>query len=386
VNDPIFIAAVLCAVVILSEWLVMRTVLRHAGTALLAIVLTASLANLGVIPAGSSEEAPVPVYDGIFAYVAPLAIFWVLLTVNLRQVLRAGLPIIGLFFIGVAGVVAGAFAALALFDGLRAMGEHGPALAGMFVATYTGGSINFNAIALAYDVVREGGLYAGTVAVDNVITATWMIATIALPRLLSPLWAKGATRSAAAATDVTVVVDESEELSPPSFAMILGLGLAALFVSALASDLLERAGAPIPAVLIITVIALVLAQIPAVARLAGARVLGMFAVYVFLAVIGAFCDLRRLAELGRLGLVLFGFAGVLVLVHGAVTFGVARLLRMDLDAAAIASQANVGGAGTALALARSLGRNDLALPAVLIGSLGTAIGTFLGFWTVQRLL
>lgn len=385
-NDPIFIAAVLCAVVILSEWLVMRTVLRHAGTALLAIVLTASLANLGVIPAGSSEEAPVPVYDGIFAYVAPLAIFWVLLTVNLRQVLRAGLPIIGLFFIGVAGVVAGAFAALALFDGLRAMGEHGPALAGMFVATYTGGSINFNAIALAYDVVREGGLYAGTVAVDNVITATWMIATIALPRLLSPLWAKGATRSAAAATDVTVVVDESEELSPPSFAMILGLGLAALFVSALASDLLERAGAPIPAVLIITVIALVLAQIPAVARLAGARVLGMFAVYVFLAVIGAFCDLRRLAELGRLGLVLFGFAGVLVLVHGAVTFGVARLLRMDLDAAAIASQANVGGAGTALALARSLGRNDLALPAVLIGSLGTAIGTFLGFWTVQRLL
>jgi uncharacterized membrane protein len=377
---------VLCAVVILSEWLVMRTVLRHAGTALLAIVLTASLANLGVIPAGSSEEAPVPVYDGIFAYVAPLAIFWVLLTVNLRQVLRAGLPIIGLFFIGVAGVVAGAFAALALFDGLRAMGEHGPALAGMFVATYTGGSINFNAIALAYDVVREGGLYAGTVAVDNVITATWMIATVALPRLLSPLWAKGATRSAAAATDVTVVVDESEELSPPSFAMILGLGLAALFVSALASDLLERAGAPIPAVLIITVIALVLAQIPAVARLAGARVLGMFAVYVFLAVIGAFCDLRRLAELGRLGLVLFGFAGVLVLVHGAVTFGVARLLRMDLDAAAIASQANVGGAGTALALARSLGRNDLALPAVLIGSLGTAIGTFLGFWTVQRLL
>jgi uncharacterized membrane protein len=109
-------------------------------------------------------------------------------------------------------------------------------------------------------------------------------------------------------------------------------------------------------------------------------------VYVFLAVIGAFCDLRRLAELGRLGLVLFGFAGVLVLVHGAVTFGVARLLRMDLDAAAIASQANVGGAGTALALARSLGRNDLALPAVLIGSLGTAIGTFLGYWTVQRLL
>jgi uncharacterized membrane protein len=115
-------------------------------------------------------------------------------------------------------------------------------------------------------------------------------------------------------------------------------------------------------------------------------VLGMFAVYVFLAVIGAFCDVRRLVELGSLGVVLLGFAGVLVVVHGAITFGVARLLRLDLDTAAVASQANVGGATSALALARSLGRDDLVLPAVLIGSLGTALGTFLGFAVVQRLM
>lgn len=385
-TDSLFIAAVLCLVVIASEWLVHRTVMRHVGTALLVILLTAALANLGIVPAGSSETAPVPIYDAIFAYLAPLAIFWLLLTVNLREVLRAGLPIIALFLIGTAAVVAGAVLAHYLFDGLRAVGPLGPALSGMFVATYTGGSINFNAIALSYDVVREGGLYAGTVAVDNVVTTAWMVVTLALPRLLLPFWSRRPSAPTVERTAVDHATADTELLSPLSVAIMIGLGVAALFSAGHITALIARAGVTLPMVLVLTVIALALAQIPAVSRLRGARVLGMFTVYIFLAVIGAFCDLRRLAELGQLGVLLLGFASVLVLVHGVITFGAARLLRMDLDAAAVASQANVGGATTALALARSLGRNDLVLPAVLIGSLGTALGTFIGFAVVQRLL
>jgi uncharacterized membrane protein len=52
---------------------------------------------------------------------------------------------------------------------------------------------------------------------------------------------------------------------------------------------------------------------------------------------------------------------------------------IDLAGAAVASQANVGGATSALALAKSLGREDLLVPGILLGSLGTAVGTFLGF-------
>ena len=138
-------------------------------------------------------------------------------------------------------------------------------------------------------------------------------------------------------------------------------------------------------VLILTTIALVLAQIPAVARLQGTRLLGMFAVYLFLAVIGAFCDLVRLAEMGGTGFLLLGFAATLVVVHGVVTFGAARALRLDPDVAAVASQANVGGGTSALAVARSLGRPDLVLPGILVGSLGNALGTFLGFWVAAVL-
>jgi uncharacterized membrane protein len=70
---------------------------------------------------------------------------------------------------------------------------------------------------------------------------------------------------------------------------------------------------------------------------------------------------------------------MVVLAHGVVIFGAAWIFRIDLAGAAVASQANVGGATTALALAKSLGREDLLVPGILLGSLGTAIGTFLGF-------
>ncbi len=138
--------------------------------------------------------------------------------------------------------------------------------------------------------------------------------------------------------------------------------------------------------LVLTVVALSLAQIPSVSRLRGTRVVGMFAVYLFLNVIGAFCDLRALGGLGQLGLTLLAFAGVTVLVHGVVVVAAARVMRVDGDMAAIASQANVGGSTSALALARSLGRTDLVLPAVLIGSLGNAVGNFFGFWVARSLI
>jgi uncharacterized membrane protein len=159
----------------------------------------------------------------------------------------------------------------------------------------------------------------------------------------------------------------------------------ALYLSNYASAALGDAGWNVPSILILTALALALAQFPLFATLRGTRVLGMFAVYLFLAVIGAFCDVVRLVGLGRTGLLLLGFATTLVAVHGLFTFTAARLLRIDPETAAVASQANIGGGTSALAVARSLGRGDLVVPGILIGSLGNAIGTFLGFWAAAKL-
>ena len=383
--DSLYVLAVLCLIVVVAEWLVRRTVLRHVGTALLAILVTAVLANAGVLPAWSTAEAPVPVYDAVFVYVAPVAIFLLLLPVNLRDVLRAGLPIVALFLIGAAGTMVGALAGMRLFGGPDVIGPLYRAVGGMFVATYIGGSINFNALALSYGVVREGVLYAGSVAVDNVVTTVWMVATLAFPRLLAPLWRRGASETRPRGALISGIEEDSETVHPMDVGLVLTLSLASVYASNLAAAAVASAGVAIPSIVILTALALLLAQIPALSRLRGTRVLGMFAVYLFLAVIGAFCDVSKLGELGGLGSALLGFASVLVAVHGLITYGAARLLRLDLDVASVASQANVGGSTSALALARSLGRGDLVLPAVLIGSLGNAIGTFLGFLAAERL-
>ena len=391
-DQTLYIFAVLCLVTALSEWLVRRTALRHLGTALVVIIVTAVFANAGLLPTTSTEQNPVPAYDAIFGVVAPLAIVWLLLGVNVRDVLRAGVPIIALFLIGSLGTVAGVLAGMWIVDGPERIGPMYAALGGMFTGTYTGGSINFNAIAIHYEMMREPVLFGGAVAVDAIMTAVWMAITIALPRLLRPIWPHRAeTRDAAdglaAAPEVDLGIDEdTESVHPIDLALVLAIGVGTVWISNLSAVWLAAHGAPVPPIILMTVIALVLAQFDAVSGLAGNRALGLFAVYLFLCVIGAYCDIGALAGIGSLGATLFLFTLMIMVVHGAITFGAAWLLRMDLDIAAVASQANIGGGTSALANARSLGRSDLVLPAVLIGSVGTAIGTFLGFWVAAALL
>jgi uncharacterized membrane protein len=381
VSDALYVLTVLSLLVVAAEWLARRGPFRHLGTALLVILLTAIAANVGILPAGSTAEAPVPTYDVIFSHVAPISLFWLLLPVSLRQVMKAGTPLIALFLIGAVGTCAGVMAGMFLIDGREVFGDLAPAVAGMFTGTYIGGSVNFNALALHYDAVRNPVVYGGSVVVDNIMTTVWMIATIAAPRLLAPFWTR--RHSASTTTPVAVpIVDleaESEILTPRTLALLLFLGGAALLVSNAITAAFAEVGVTVPSILVITALALVLAQVPAVARLAGVRVLGMYAVYIFLAVVGAFCDVRALSGIGSLGVTLLMFVLVIVTLHGAVIFGAAWLFKMDLGSAAVASQANIGGSTSALALAKSLGREELILPAILLGALGNALGTFLGF-------
>ena len=379
--DALYVLTVLSIVIFGSEWLCRRGVFRHIGTALTVIAGGALLANLGILPAGSTPEAPVAAYDVIFGFVAPISIFWLLLPVNLGDVLKAGLPLVLLFLVGSVGTTIGAIVGMRIVGAEAAVGPMYQAVTGMFTGTYTGGSVNFNAVAIEYDVVRDGVLYAGSIVVDNVVNTAWIALTLVIPRVLLAVWPRrpGAGPVGGGGPPIVDLAAESETLDPRKLAVVLALGGAAMWVSVQASDLLATAGINVPSILIITALALALAQNRTLSRLPGARVLGMYAVYLFLTVIGAFCDLRALSDLGQLGWVLLVFASITVTVHGVLTFGVAWLFKIDLEGAAVASQANVGGATSALALAKSLGREDLLVPGILLGSLGTAVGTFLGF-------
>ncbi len=374
IQAPLYLFSVLLFLIFLSEWLCRNTVLRHISSSLLVILLGAVVANFGVIPSASNAS---PIYDAIFQYVAPASIFFLLLGVNLKELRKAGGPMLLSFAVGSLGTMIGVIVALYSIDYRAVFGDSYAAIAGMMAGTYTGGSANFNAVALHYDVIREGATYTGVVVADNIVTTLWMVVTLSIPGLMTRV-----RRNSKFPVDHALEYsdrDEKESVDPMGLALMLLLGVGAMFISEGLAALLQDQGWSVPSVLILTTIALVLAQWDKVQRLPGARLLGLFSVYLFLVVVGAFCEITALVGVGAHAVDILVFTVIIVLVHGLLIIACGWLLQLDWSIVAIASQANIGGASTALALAKSFKRNDLLLPAILAGSLGSGLGTYMGF-------
>ena len=373
INDNLYVTAVLLLLVVIAEWLGQRKYFHYLGSTLIVIIVAAILANVHLLP--SSQDVSV-VYDGIFAYAAPLGIFFLLLDVRLKDLRAAGLPMVVMFLAGAAfsvtGVLLGYYFIKPQLHGVQSAF----AVAGMYTGTYTGGSANLNAVAITYGVNKDGTLFAAINAADNIITTVWMIVTIFLPSLLQ----KWFPRKQAVTADVSLYANNlntdtvKEEMSILGIGLLLFLGVASLFVSLAVTKLVPK----IPSILALTTMALVLAQMPFVHKLKGGKIFGYFLVLLFLAVVGAYCDIHALVSNGSVALTLLVWVTATVFIHGILLFLLGAIFKQDWYIISIASNANIGGATTAAALAASLGRRDLRLPGILVGSLGTALGTYLG--------
>ncbi len=379
-NDTLSILAILCLNIVISEWLCQKPFFRHVGTGLTVIILTAIVANIGIIPASTPAT---PLYDGIFAYIAPLSIFLMLLNVNLSSLKKAGKPMLTMFLIGSFATMIGALLAMWLVSGKSQIGEMFYAIGGMYTGTYIGGSINFNAVALHYGVSQQGSLFSAATVADNIITALWVIATLALPQILNKKFPRKKLMEISEETlnETQHYSSDIESVRPFDLAFLIAISLAGIRLSTWLSSQIPQ----IPTILWLTTIALILAQMPAVNRLKGHKLLGLLGVYLFLAVIGAYCDVPALLKDGALAIVLLIFVTILVTVHGLIIFGLGALFKQDWDIVSIASQANVGGSASAMALSRSLNRTDLTLPGILVGALGNATGTYWGILIAEIL-
>lgn len=375
IQNPLYILAFLCFLIAASEWLCRKTFLKHLSSSLLVIILGAIFANLGLIPSASNAS---PVYDGIFKYVAPLCIFFLLLGVSLKKLRKAGIPMLVMFFVGSLGTIAGVLVALQLVSIETVFGDSYKAIAGMMTGTYIGGSVNFNAVALHYDVVRDGATYTGVVVADNIVTAIWMMVTLSIPKIMGRFRPNPELR-VVGGEDISTDEHDHEKVDPLQLSILLALGLVILLISDQISGWLGDLGVSFPSILLLTTFALVMAQFKAIQRLSGAKLLGMFSVYLFLAVVGAFCEVTALVDVGEHAVGILVFTTAIVVIHGLFMLAVGWFFKTDWALVAIASQANIGGGSTALALAKSFKRDDLLLPAILAGSIGSGVGTYFGF-------
>lgn len=368
IQSPLALATLIAATVAVCFWLDRHVpLLSRIGAGMLAIIFGALVSNVGLVPATSA------VYGIIEGPVTYLAIAWLLLAVNIADVRKVGGRVLGAYGLAIAGTALGAFAGAILFS--RTFGPENYKLAGAFTGTYSGGSVNFVSISQAFEVPAT--LFAGANAADATATAIWMGATLLLPIWLGRYYVPMLRHVPPAGTDGT-----TDNVEHPYFAGITinTVDMAILVSSGLVLVLAANAAATmvpsVPAVLWLTTFALAAGHLTPLGRVPGSLQLGNFALVFFFVVIGIH---SRAAEIIAVGIDVFWYVLVIIAVHGLVVFGLGKLLRIDVASLAVASQAAVGGPSSALAVAVAREWPRLVLPGVIVGLLGYAVGTYLGF-------
>ena len=356
--------AVLFIIAAFSLWAEKSKIGSKLSAVVIAIVGAFILSNLSIIP----TEAPA--YDMVWSYLVPLAIPLLLFKANLRRIIKEAGPTLIAFFFGAVGTIIGTIISFAIFN----LGDEGWKLAGIFCSTYIGGSMNYVATAAALKL-NAGDLLTAGVAADNLVMAAYFIVLFALPSaaILKKMYStKHDEKANLIEDDITLEAQKKPDLF--NMAKALALGFAICAVGFGLSDLINIQGSGI---LIITAIVVILATVfpKQIGTIEGADQIGALLMQVFFVVIGASANIYVVLKVGP---ILFLFAAVILLVHLMFILAAGKLFKLDLAEIVIASNANMGGPTTAAAMAVARKWKDLVIPAVLCGTLGYAIATFIG--------
>ena len=382
IQSPLALATTIAGVTALAFWLDYRfPALGKVGASMLAIIFGAILSNTGLVPVAS------PVYDVVLGPVTSVSIAWLLLSVNLRDLKKAGPRMTGAFAVAVVGTMLGAFVAAILYQ--ERFADDTWRIAGALTGTYSGGSVNF--VSVGRELGLTGALFAGLNAADAVMTGLWLGACLMLPMWLGRFYpSAGSEAEDDAETSPAERADHhpyfiKEGLSATGIANLFAAGLILVFASewlgesfpAWLNETIPMIPSipKIPAIVWLTTLALILGHSRFYREAPGAMQLGSIGLHFFFVLIGI---MSRFSEIAAVGADVFFFTLVVVAIHGVFVFGMGRLLRLDIGTVAVASQAAVGGPSSALAVAISREWRHLVLPGVVMGLCGYAVGTYLG--------
>lgn len=356
--------------------------------AVVAIFLAIILSNLPVpvvVADGSWQwRTPIPqsgqAYSFVFTYFVPLLIPLFLMKADMRKILFETGRMTGAFLLAALATVIGAAVAFLIFD----FGDLEAALAGLFTATYIGGSVNYAALADVTGLAEgQPSLVAAATAVDNLFSGVFLAFLAIIPgvHFIARRFVQKDHSEAAE------VVEEKGRATALTLTITIAYALIMVALADFLTGQLGRAlgyfgvedaarAAGIWRYGILTVITLIPATFLSarMSRLHGGYELGVGLAFVFFAAIAAGADIPTLLREAPL---LLGVVTVILSVHAVVLFGAGSLLRFSLPELITASNAAVLGATTAPALAAAKGWKELITPGVLVGVLGYVIGTLI---------
>ncbi|KAG5181490.1 hypothetical protein JKP88DRAFT_270062 [Tribonema minus] len=338
--------------------------------AVCSMLIASLLCNAGVIPpTGSPHTAALQIFA------VKLATPLLLLGADLRKVLRETGKLLGVFLLAAAGTALGATVATLLLRQQLAAVEGGWRVLAALAAKNIGGGLNFVAAAELLHV--PSAVCVTALAVDNLLGLLYfpLVGWLGRNEPREPDPAVAAVAVDDGALPPGKAQDPPQDpLQASSSALALGFCLVAAS-EALAARFLPDGGTLISTALAVT---LATAAPGALAPLVPpAERFGRQLLFLFFASVGASAGTVGAAAraAGAAPLLLFG--AVMYAVHLAVAVGLGARAA-GLREALVASNAAVGNAATASAMAAGKGWHSLALPALLVGTLGNAIGTAAG--------
>ncbi len=367
VTNTLAILVILSFSVIASLWLEKRFALcRKLGAGGIAILIGIALSNSGFLTDDSVA------YDFLMSQGVSASIVLILLSIDIRSIKAAGPVMLKAFILGAVGSALGAIIMCwILADDI---GEEAYKLAGQFTGTYVGGGMNFAALGRAFNTSSH--LFTASIAADVILTAIWLVICLAAPVVFAKRQGIDETPLQASPTSDKYTLEKSLYRSDGSIQIVHIAVLIAIVLGTLSvSEMLGKQFTFLPEILWLTTIVLLVAQIPYIKTISGGAMLGNYLLLLFLVSNGV---KSLVANIVAVGPAVFYFAAGTIALHGIFIFGVGALLKIDAGTLAVASQANVGGSSSALALASARGYSDKILPGIAVGLLGYAIGNYLG--------
>ena len=354
-----------------AAFLLQNTRLGSQITGTVIVILGAIVAaNIGLIPHQS------PTYDFVFTFVVPILIPLFLLQADLRRVFREASRTTLAFLIASAGTVLGVLVAVSVLDLSQLANQSDTAItakegaiAGLFAATYIGGSVNYAALGEMTGLITDRSFFSAATAADNLFSALYLSLIASLPALSSlARWYPEHRMSELVETE-----------APPTIsAQSLCLALSVSVILVVMSDIVAAAWTgPSTRYVVLTALTLILATaVPRIRRLtAGGFELGIALSFSFFASIAAGADIEAMVSKAPM---LGALVAMLLAVHLGVLLLVGKLCRLTLPELLTASNAAILGATTAPTMAAAKGWKDQVTPGVLVGVIGYALGTFVG--------
>ncbi len=371
-SGTVGVLAVIIMIPVFFVWLERKTKWKVFNflPAIIWIFLTPIfLSNLDIIPRTT------PIYTSFKSWAVPMVIVLMLLGINIRESLKVAWRGVGVLVLGAVGIVVGACLAFYMFrSGLAPDAWSG---LGALAGSWIGGTGNLAAVA---EGLETPAVMVGIVViVDNFVYLPYFPLIIGCKR-----WAAQFNRFSRVseeqmkkiAASAGKVSKRTSEVHFRDLLTLLGWG----FTAILAAKTLASVMPALPpvltektwAMLLVTTFGIGLSASP-LRKVPGSEQLAMTFIYIYMTMLGASADLRNLG-----GAVWFLAAGIVcIIVHLIFVVLAARLFRVDVSMAAVASVASVGGAASA-PVAASFHRDDLVPVSIMLALIGYGLGNYLG--------